>query len=87
MFLFALPILAIIIGILMSKTFPRFKAMLAKFDAMNASVQENLTAIRVVKAFVRGDYEDERFTFSANEVKDYQVKAEKLLVVAMPMAQ
>ena len=65
-FLFALPILAIIIGILM---------------------QENLTAIRVVKAFVRGDYEDERFTFSANEVKDYQVKAEKLLVVAMPMAQ
>ena len=86
-FLFALPILAIIIGILMSKTFPRFKAMLAKFDAMNASVQENLTAIRVVKAFVRGDYEDERFTFSANEVKDYQVKAEKLLVVAMPMAQ
>ena len=86
-FLFALPILAIVIGILMSKTFPRFKAMLAKFDAMNANVQENLTAIRVVKAFVRGDYEDERFTFSANEVKDYQVKAEKLLVVAMPMAQ
>ena len=86
-FLFALPILAIIIGILMSKTFPRFKAMLAKFDAMNANVQENLTAIRVVKAFVRGDYEDERFTFSANEVKDYQVKAEKLLVVAMPIAQ
>lgn len=86
-FLFALPILAIIIGILMSKTFPRFKAMLAKFDAMNANVQENLTAIRVVKAFVRGDYEDERFTFSANEVKDYQVKAEKLLVVAMPLAQ
>ena len=86
-FLFALPILAIVIGILMTKTFPRFKAMLAKFDAMNASVQENLTAIRVVKAFVRGDYEDERFTFSANEVKDYQVKAEKLLVVAMPLAQ
>ena len=86
-FLFALPILAIVIGILMTKTFPRFKAMLAKFDAMNANVQENLTAIRVVKAFVRGDYEDERFTFSANEVKDYQVKAEKLLVVAMPMAQ
>lgn len=86
-FLFALPILAIVIGILMSKTFPRFKAMLAKFDAMNANVQENLTAIRVVKAFVRGDYEDERFTFSANEVKDYQVKAEKLLVVAMPLAQ
>ena len=86
-FLFALPILALIIGVLMSKTFPRFKAMLAKFDAMNANVQENLTAIRVVKAFVRGDYEDERFTFSANEVKDYQVKAEKLLVVAMPLAQ
>ena len=86
-FLFALPILAIVIGILMTKTFPRFKAMLAKFDAMNANVQENLTAIRVVKAFVRGDYEDERFTFSANEVKDYQVKAEKLLVVAMPLAQ
>jgi ATP-binding cassette, subfamily B, multidrug efflux pump len=86
-FLFALPVLGVVIGVLMTKTFPRFRAMLNKFDAMNASVQENLTAIRVVKAFVRGDYEDERFTFSAKEVKDYQVKAEKLLVVAMPLSQ
>lgn len=86
-FLFALPVLAVVIGVLMSKTFPRFKAMLAKFDAMNASVQENLTAVRVVKAFVRGDHENERFEFTAKEVRDYQVKAEKLLVVAMPMAQ
>lgn len=86
-FLFALPILAVVIGVLMTKTFPRFKAMLAKFDAMNASVQENLTAVRVVKAFVRGDYENERFEFSAKEVQEYQIKAEKLLVVTMPMAQ
>ncbi len=86
-FLFALPVLAVIIGVLMTKTFPRFKAMLAKFDAMNASVQENLTAVRVVKAFVRGDYENERFEFSAKEVQEYQIKAEKLLVVTMPMAQ
>lgn len=86
-FLFALPILAVVIGVLMTKTFPRFKAMLAKFDSMNASVQENLTAVRVVKAFVRGDYENERFEFSAKEVQEYQIKAEKLLVVTMPMAQ
>ena len=54
---------------------------------MNASVQENLTAMRVVKAYVREEHEDEKFTFSAKEVRDYQIKAEKLLVTAMPLAQ
>ncbi len=86
-FAFALPALGICLGLIISKTYPRFKAMLKKFDAMNASVQENLTAIRVVKAFVRGDYEQKRFNASAEDVRATQIKAEKLLILNMPIAQ
>lgn len=86
-FAFALPVMLGMSAVIMTKTFPRFKAMFAKFDAMNAMVQENLTAIRVVKSFVRGKHEDERFEFSAKEVRDYQVRAEKIIVIAMPLAQ
>ena len=57
-----------------AKTFPRFQAMLAKYDALNARVQENLTAIRVVKAFVREDYEIEKFDASADDVRDTMVR-------------
>ena len=52
-FFVAVPILAVAIGLVMTKAHPRFAAMLKKYDALNASVQENLIAIRVVKAFVR----------------------------------
>ena len=50
-FLVAIPVLAIALGTIATCTYPRFKAMLKKYDSMNASVQENLIAIRVVKAF------------------------------------
>ncbi len=86
-FAFALPALALSLGLIITKTYPRFKAMLGKFDDMNASVQENLTAIRVVKAFVRGDYENGRFNAAAGEVRNAQIKAEKLLILNMPIAQ
>ena len=86
-FAFAIPLLGAFIIILGSKALPRFKAMLKKYDGLNAEVQENLIAIRVVKAFVREKHENERFTSSAEAVREAQAKAERLLVLVMPVSQ
>ena len=86
-FAFAIPLLGAFIIILGSKALPRFKAMLKKYDSLNAEVQENLIAIRVVKAFVREKHENERFTSSAEAVREAQAKAERLLVLGMPVSQ
>ena len=86
-FFVAVPVLAVTIGFAMSKAHPRFTAMLKKYDALNASVQENLIAIRVVKAFVRSDYEKEKFDKSVDDVREMQLKAEKMIVVMMPIMQ
>ncbi len=83
----AIPFLGAVMAILATQAFPRFEAMLKKYDLMNASTQENLIAIRVVKAFVRGDYETVKFKDSAAALKTAQRKAEKLLVLAMPALQ
>jgi ATP-binding cassette subfamily B protein len=83
----AIPTLALVVGLLAKAAFPRFEIMLKKYDSMNARVQENLVAIRVVKAFVRGDYESVKFKDAASALKNAQRKAEKILVLAMPIMQ
>lgn len=64
---------------------PRFAVMLKKYDKMNASVQENLTAVRVVKAFVREEYEKEKFKNAADELQKTQVFAQKLFTYIGPI--
>lgn len=86
-FLCAIPILGIAVAFIMTKAHPRFKAMLAKYDNMNASVQENLIGIRTVKAFVREDYEKRKFTNNTEEVRKAQFNAEKLVILTMPFMQ
>lgn len=86
-FLCAIPVLAIAIALIMTKAHPRFKAMLEKYDNMNASVQENLVGIRTVKAFVREDYEKKKFTNNTEEVRKAQFNAEKLIILTMPFMQ
>lgn len=86
-FFVAVPILAVAILLVMTKAHPRFAAMLKKYDALNASVQENLIAIRVVKAFVRSGHEKEKFNKSADDVRQMQMKAEKLIIFMMPIMQ
>ncbi|MBE5785652.1 MAG: ABC transporter ATP-binding protein [Clostridiales bacterium] len=86
-FAFAIPVLAAFLVLIGTRAFPRFKEMLRKYDGMNGEVQENLIAIRVVKAFVREKYETDRFIDSAEAVRDAQIKAEKLLVWNGPIAQ
>lgn len=86
-FLCAIPILGIAVIFIMTKAHPRFKAMLTKYDNMNASVQENLIGIRTVKAFVREDYEKKKFINNTEEVRKAQFNAEKLVILTMPFMQ
>lgn len=86
-FLCAIPVLGIAVALIMTKAHPRFKAMLEKYDNMNASVQENLVGIRTVKAFVREDYEKKKFTNNTEEVRKAQFNAEKLTILTMPFMQ
>ncbi|MGI0530542.1 ABC transporter ATP-binding protein [Treponema socranskii] len=86
-FLVSIPILIIAIAIVSSKAYPRFGKMLAKYDALNTIIQENLIAIRVVKAFVRGKFECEKFAFSADAVRRAQVSAEKVVLWILPVMQ
>ncbi len=86
-FLFAIPFIAISLAIISSKAYPRFREMLERYDKLNAIVQENLTAIRVVKAFVRREHEETKFEDVASSVKDSQARAEKIIIWNMPIMQ
>lgn len=79
-FLVAGPILAVLLGIIVKTAFPRFQAMLKKFDKINSTVQENLIAIRVVKAFVRAKHEKEKFKIANDELRDASIAAEKIII-------
>ena len=81
----ALPILLVTAVIVIIKGYPRFMQMLNRYDSLNASVQENLTGIRVVKAYVREDYEISKFASASADLRDTMIRAEKLVVSAMPV--
>jgi ATP-binding cassette subfamily B protein len=84
-FLVCIPLIAIPVGLIMVKTFPRFQKMFKKYDALNAAVQENLIGIRAVKAFVREEHEKEKFDKTADDLRKLQVNAEKLVVLNGPI--
>ena len=73
--------------LILTKAHPRFKAMLTRYDDMNARVQENLIGIRTVKAFVREEYEKKKFNDNTESVRQAQVRAEKLVILSMPLMQ
>ena len=84
-FVVVVPIVVIVVILLASKAMPRFKEMLKKYDDLNLDVQENLTGIRVVKAFVREDYENSKFEKGADTVRRTQLGAEKIVILGMPL--
>jgi ABC-type multidrug transport system, ATPase and permease components len=84
-FIVIIPFITIAVVMLATKAMPRFKEMLKKYDDLNLDVQENLTGIRVVKAFVREEYEDSKFKKGANEVRAAQLGAEKIVIWGMPL--
>lgn len=86
-FLIAIPILAVALTVIATSTYPRFMAMLKKYDGMNSSVQENLRAIRVVKSFVRATYEKSRFKIAVDELVEASLRAERIVIWNMPIMQ
>ena len=86
-FLVAVPILGLSMVLIMTHAHPRFKLMLERYDKMNSDVQENLIGIRAVKAFVREDYENKKFTTGADLVRKAQVAAEKIVILTQPIMQ
>lgn len=83
-FLVVIPLILVILAIFGPIAMKRFKKMFTMLDNLNGSVQENLIAIRVVKAFVRGDYEKAKFKKSNDELTAAAVSAEMLMVSAQP---
>lgn len=84
-FLVAILILAVALIFIMTRTLPVFTRVFRKYDDLNASVQENVSAIRVVKAFVREDYENEKFQKAAENLYGLFVKAESILALNNPV--
>ena len=83
--LVAAPVLFVGLGLIIRLAYPRFQVMMTKYDNMNASVQENLTGIRVVKAFVRETFEKSKFACSADDLMNAQRRAEKIVLLNSPL--
>lgn len=86
-YLLAVAFLGICLVLIMSRSTKYFQQVFRKYDDLNASVQENITGIRVVKAYVREEYENEKFQKASKNVYQMFVKAESLLVTNFPLMQ
>lgn len=86
-FLVAIAILGVMIVILIPKAMRYFRQMFRKYDAVNGVVKENVGAIRVVKAFVREGYEDEKFSGAADDLFKNSISAERIISFSMPIMQ
>ncbi len=86
-YLVAVLLLAVVLFFLIGKATRYFRQVFEKYDDLNASVQENINGIRVVKAYVREEYEDRKFTKAAENLYWMFVKAEKVVVSNMPIMQ
>ena len=84
-YLVAIVFLGIVLSILLSKTYKYFNQVFEKYDELNASVQENVSSIRVVKAFVREEHEVKKFNKAAYNVYKLFVKAENAMVSVSPI--
>ncbi len=85
LFFVAIVFLGICLAIIIKNAHPIFMKVFQKYDDLNASVQENVNAIRVVKAYVREDYEVKKFEKAADNVYKLFVKAESILSCNMPV--
>ena len=84
-FLALLPVLIFVLFMVMKVVSPLFQRIFKKYDALNNSVQENVSGIRVVKAFSRENYEKDKFDKSSNEVKNSFIRAESLIALNSPI--
>ena len=84
-FAVAMPIILITLLFVISKGYPRFSKMQTKIDALNSNVQENLTNVRVVKSFVREDYERQKFGTSNHNLRKATTSAMTVMITMMPL--
>lgn len=83
--LVVIPILILVIVLIIKTAFPRFDTMQKKLDMLNSNIQEVLTNVRVVKSFVRGEYEEERFAKSNENLKTASLSAFNAIIFTMPV--
>ena len=86
-FLFTIPLLLIGLFLVIRAATPLFRKVFRKYDALNDSVQENVQAMRVVKSYVREDYEKKKFAAAAENVQRDFTKAERIMALNGPMMQ
>ena len=86
-FVFVVPLLAVGLVIIVSKTIPLFRRAFRKYDRLNNSIQENVRAAREVKSYVREDYEQKKFGAAAHDLRSDFQKAERILAFNQPIMQ
>lgn len=84
-FCVVIPLLLISLGLVMRVAFPRFDIMQTKIDGLNSRIQENITNQRVVKSFVRDDFERQTFDKANEDLKDKTLRAMKVVILTMPI--
>lgn len=84
-FLVAIPTLILAVAILINMSFPLFTKLQQKLDKVNSVIRENLIGVRVVKAFVRADFENSRFNTASEDLSDITVKSSRLMALIMPI--
>lgn len=83
--LVVIPLLSLAIGLILKTAFPRFEAMQKKLDRLNSGIQEALTNVRVVKSFVREDFEIGKFSGLNQDLRDSGMRALKIVIATMPV--
>ena len=86
-FLFTIPILGIGLALVIRAATPIFRRVFRKYDALNDSIQENVQAMRVVKSYVREDYEKKKFGAAAENIRKDFTRAERIMAINSPMMQ
>ena len=79
------PLMIISVGLIIRMGFPRFSKVQSKIDRLNATVGENITNVRVVKSFVREEYETEKFNRANSELKESGIGAYKIMILMSPV--
>ena len=82
--LVVIPVMAAVVGLVMWKAVPLFRAMQVKIDKINGVLRENLAGIRVIRAFVRTEHEQERFDIANEDLTDTSLKVTRLFALTMP---
>ena len=83
--LIVIPVLILSIGLILKTAYPRFEMLQKKLDRLNSGIQEALTNVRVVKSFVREDFEIQKFSALNEDLKDSSLRAMRIVIMTMPV--